>query len=168
MITAILVSILVSALGWLALSYQRLLRKEAAVRWLPSVALLSPDCALVSMDVGVGRVKDHPSWVQGQACYDHRGEFVRHFCFDLGFDVFATWCGSRGVGFAAAVELAKANIPVTLACRNPSRAANARKKILEKVPAATVDILIVDVSDPLSVTQALEKMKTEYVGDCCI
>ncbi len=60
---------------------------------------------------------------------------------------------NSGIGYQAALELARAGATVILACRNEQKASEAKAKIIAAVPPAQVEIAKVDVAD-------LESVKT--------
>ncbi|KIY99088.1 hypothetical protein MNEG_8872 [Monoraphidium neglectum] len=54
---------------------------------------------------------------------------------------------NTGIGFEAALDLAKKDYDVTLACRNDDKAAAAAQRIKAAVPGAKVSTLRLDLSD---------------------
>ena len=62
--------------------------------------------------------------------------------------------GNSGIGFHAALELARAGCAVVLACRDHIRADSARGRILAAVPNAQVEVLILDLASLESVRAA--------------
>jgi dehydrogenase/reductase SDR family protein 12 len=56
-----------------------------------------------------------------------------------------------GLGFAAAVAMARAGGQVTLACRSEERGEEARAKLAAAVPGATSTLELLDVADPDSI-----------------
>ncbi len=64
--------------------------------------------------------------------------------------------GNSGIGFYAALELARAGADVTLASRNPQKLEDAAKRIMTAVPNASVRTGTVDTSDPESVSRFAE------------
>ena len=69
---------------------------------------------------------------------------------------------NTGLGFETALALAKKEATVVLACRNLEKAANAKKRILDEVPAGEVDILQVDLSKLSSVRESAKAFKAKY------
>jgi NAD(P)-dependent dehydrogenase (short-subunit alcohol dehydrogenase family) len=63
---------------------------------------------------------------------------------------------NSGVGYHAALELARAGCAVILACRDRAKAAAARTRILAAVPAAEVDIADLDLASLTSVRSAAQ------------
>lgn len=59
--------------------------------------------------------------------------------------------GNSGIGFAAAGEFLSLGAAVTLACRNPVRAADACERLRARYPLAEVDFAIVDLASFASV-----------------
>ena len=64
---------------------------------------------------------------------------------------------NSGVGFHAALELARAGCAVILACRDRARAEAARTRILSAVPSAELDIADLDLASLDSVRAAAQK-----------
>ena len=54
---------------------------------------------------------------------------------------------NSGIGFHAALELARKGAHVLLACRDPSRGRAARTAILQQVPAASIELVQLDLAD---------------------
>jgi NAD(P)-dependent dehydrogenase (short-subunit alcohol dehydrogenase family) len=63
---------------------------------------------------------------------------------------------NSGVGFHAARELARAGCAVVLACRDGGRAGEARARILAAVPAAQVEVALLDLASLDSVRAAAQ------------
>ncbi len=61
---------------------------------------------------------------------------------------------NSGIGFHAALELARAGATVILACRDQAKAEAARQRILAAVPAAQIEIAILDLASLVSVRAA--------------
>ena len=69
---------------------------------------------------------------------------------------------NSGIGFTLAVHLARSGLRVILGCRSASRGQAAVDRIKSMVGAAAdVRLLIVDVSDPVSVVRAAEKCRSD-------
>jgi NAD(P)-dependent dehydrogenase (short-subunit alcohol dehydrogenase family) len=64
---------------------------------------------------------------------------------------------NSGIGFEAARALAAHGAHVVLGCRNPQRAADAESNIRELAPAATVEVLRIDLSDLDSIQTASDE-----------
>lgn len=69
---------------------------------------------------------------------------------------------NAGLGYETALALAKLESTVILACRNPEKAENAKQRILNTVPTAQLDILIIDLSELASVRTAAEEFNKKY------
>ena len=63
---------------------------------------------------------------------------------------------NSGIGFHAALELARAGAAVVLACRDQAKAAAARQRILAAVPGAQLEIAILDLASLDSVRSATQ------------
>jgi NAD(P)-dependent dehydrogenase (short-subunit alcohol dehydrogenase family) len=58
---------------------------------------------------------------------------------------------NTGLGYQAALELARGGTSVVMACRSVERARKAQSDLLEQVPASRTTILPVDLSEPASI-----------------
>lgn len=67
-----------------------------------------------------------------------------------------------GLGYETALELAKLNAKVILACRNKQKAQDAKDKIKAAYANADVDVLLVDLSDLASVEKFANKVLENY------
>jgi NAD(P)-dependent dehydrogenase (short-subunit alcohol dehydrogenase family) len=63
---------------------------------------------------------------------------------------------NSGIGFHTALELARADATVILACRDQAKAEATRQRILAEVPAAQLEITILDLASLASVRAAAE------------
>jgi NAD(P)-dependent dehydrogenase (short-subunit alcohol dehydrogenase family) len=63
---------------------------------------------------------------------------------------------NSGIGFHAALELARAGAAVILACRDQTKAESARQRILAEVPAAQLEIALLDLASLSSVRAAAQ------------
>jgi NAD(P)-dependent dehydrogenase (short-subunit alcohol dehydrogenase family) len=63
---------------------------------------------------------------------------------------------NSGVGYEAALELAAHGAHVVLACRDPERGAEALQRIEGLVPLMSLEVLLVDLSDQVSVHRAAQ------------
>lgn len=66
---------------------------------------------------------------------------------------------NSGIGAALAEGLAATGMRVILGCRSKDRATAAVAKILSRVPAADLHILIIDVAEPQSVLTAVKQLR---------
>jgi NAD(P)-dependent dehydrogenase (short-subunit alcohol dehydrogenase family) len=69
---------------------------------------------------------------------------------------------NSGIGWEAARALAERGASVVLACRTRSKAEDAKDRILEGAPNATVDLVDLDLSDLASVRKAATRVTGEY------
>ncbi len=67
---------------------------------------------------------------------------------------------NSGIGFHAALELARAGCSVILACRDRTKADAARSRILAAVPQASIDVLLLDLASLDSVRAAAASFLT--------
>jgi hypothetical protein len=72
--------------------------------------------------------------------------------------------GNTGIGYEAALELAKKDFAVTLACRDDAKAAAAATRIKAAVPSASVETLHLDLADLDSVRWAAGRAACMYDG----
>lgn len=69
---------------------------------------------------------------------------------------------NTGIGFEAALVLARRGADVVLACRNPQRAADARARIASVASAGKVSTLQLDLASLASVRRAAEQLRAEH------
>jgi NAD(P)-dependent dehydrogenase (short-subunit alcohol dehydrogenase family) len=74
--------------------------------------------------------------------------------------VIAITGANAGLGFFTSLQLARAGAHVVLACRDETRAGNARTAIRRVVPSAAVDIVRLDTSDLASVGEAARQLSS--------
>lgn len=67
-----------------------------------------------------------------------------------------------GLGYETSVELAKNHMHVVMACRNIKKATTARENILKLFPAASLEIMILDLNSLKSVRSFTEEFKLKY------
>jgi NAD(P)-dependent dehydrogenase (short-subunit alcohol dehydrogenase family) len=68
---------------------------------------------------------------------------------------------NSGIGFALARSLSSEGVRVLLGCRNLARGNDAVAKIKAAVPGADMRLLTIDVSDPVSVLAATERLRSD-------
>ncbi len=69
---------------------------------------------------------------------------------------------NAGLGFEAALALAKKDATVIMACRNASKAEAAKEKILKEAPSAKLEIIKLDLSDLKSVHAFAEEFLKKH------
>jgi NAD(P)-dependent dehydrogenase (short-subunit alcohol dehydrogenase family) len=69
---------------------------------------------------------------------------------------------NSGIGWDTARVLAERGAHVVLACRNPTKAADARDRILAGASGASVEVLELDVSEPASVRSAATAFRAAH------
>jgi len=69
---------------------------------------------------------------------------------------------NSGIGWDAARALAEHGARVVLACRTRAKAEEARDRILERAPGATIDLVDLDLSSLASVREAAAKVNRDY------
>ncbi|MEM1326898.1 MAG: oxidoreductase [Bacteroidota bacterium] len=69
---------------------------------------------------------------------------------------------NTGLGYETALAIAKKEAKVILACRNKTKAENARREMLKTVPDADIDILLIDLSKLDSVREFAENYQRKY------
>ncbi|MCD7726628.1 MAG: SDR family NAD(P)-dependent oxidoreductase [Clostridiales bacterium] len=69
---------------------------------------------------------------------------------------------NSGLGFETTRELACKGAKVVMACRNFQRATTARQKILDTVPNADLDIMLLDMASQKSVADFADKFREKY------
>lgn len=67
-----------------------------------------------------------------------------------------------GLGYETTIGLAKKQIKVIMACRNKEKAENARKEILQKVPGADLEIILLDLGNLESVRNFAATFQEKY------
>jgi len=65
---------------------------------------------------------------------------------------------NAGLGYETALAFAREGAHVVLACRSKERGEQARRELLEQVPAATTTLLSLDVSEPESVREFAQEL----------
>lgn len=69
---------------------------------------------------------------------------------------------NTGLGFETALELAKKDITVIMACRDLDKASKAKNEILSQVPVATVEVMELDLSKLSSVSAFADAYLKKY------
>ena len=69
---------------------------------------------------------------------------------------------NNGIGFETAVGMAKAGFHVIMACRSHQKAEAAKAGIIERVPGASLDIILMDLSDLASVRAFVDVFRARY------
>ena len=69
---------------------------------------------------------------------------------------------NSGLGFHTTERLAQAGAKVLMACRNQTKAAEARAQVLELVPDADLELIELDLSSLDSIEQAAERVRADY------
>ncbi|MEM6463904.1 MAG: oxidoreductase [Pseudomonadota bacterium] len=69
---------------------------------------------------------------------------------------------NNGIGFETAAGMAKAGFHVVMACRNRAKAESARRAIVERLPSASLDIMLVDLGDFASVHAFAQDFRATY------
>ncbi len=69
---------------------------------------------------------------------------------------------NNGIGFETTVGMAEAGFHVVMACRSLEKAAAAKANVLARIPSASLDILVLDLSDLTSVRAFAEAFRARY------
>lgn len=69
---------------------------------------------------------------------------------------------NTGLGYATALNLAKKDITVIMACRNPDRASQSKASLKAEVPTANVEILPIDLTELASVRAFATAFRQQY------
>ena len=69
---------------------------------------------------------------------------------------------NSGIGFATAEELARRGAAVVMVCRDKERGEAARAKIAKRVPEASVDLLIADLSSQAEISRLAAQLIDRY------
>ena len=69
---------------------------------------------------------------------------------------------NTGLGFETAKVIAGKNGNVIMACRSQKRAQDAKNKILASYPGASIDIILLDLSDLSKITSFVDLYKSKY------
>ena len=69
---------------------------------------------------------------------------------------------NNGIGFETTVGMAEAGWHVVMACRSQAKAEKARAVIIERLPAAALDVMLVDLGDFASVRAFVHDFRARY------
>ena len=69
---------------------------------------------------------------------------------------------NNGIGFETTVGMAEAGFHVVMACRSEEKAEAAKTEVLARVPSASLDIILVDLSDLASVRAFADAYRTRW------
>ena len=69
---------------------------------------------------------------------------------------------NHGIGFETAVGMAEAGYYVIMACRNRVKAESARASIIERLPSASLDVMVIDLGDLASVRAFARDFRATY------
>jgi len=81
-----------------------------------------------------------------------------------GQTAFVTGTSMGGIGFHTALELARANATVVLAGRSPDKVEASKRTILQEVPGAKLDSIILDTSSLASVKAGAEDFLSRHTA----
>jgi NAD(P)-dependent dehydrogenase (short-subunit alcohol dehydrogenase family) len=90
------------------------------------------------------------------------GHWAEHLVPDLTGRTALVTGANSGIGFETARVLAEAGAHVVLACRSPERAADAERRIVEREPVGSVEVLVMDLADLDSVAAASSSFVTRH------
>ncbi|MEM7721354.1 MAG: oxidoreductase [Pseudomonadota bacterium] len=69
---------------------------------------------------------------------------------------------NNGIGFETTIGMAKAGFHVVMACRSQEKAEAAKAEVLTQVPGASLDVMILDLSDLASVRVFADAFRARY------
>ncbi|WP_170328632.1 SDR family NAD(P)-dependent oxidoreductase, partial [Ruegeria arenilitoris] len=69
---------------------------------------------------------------------------------------------NNGIGFETTVGMAETGFHVVMACRSLEKAEAAKANVLARIPSASIDILVLDLSDLTSVRAFAEAFRDRY------
>ena len=69
---------------------------------------------------------------------------------------------NSGIGKEAALNLAKSNHCILMLCRDSEKSVKAHQEIVSRSGNENISLITVDLSDPISIRSAVEKIKNEY------
>lgn len=69
---------------------------------------------------------------------------------------------NNGIGFETTVGMAEAGFHVVMACRSLEKAAAAKANVLARIPSASLEILVLDLSDLTSVRAFAQAFRARY------
>ncbi len=70
--------------------------------------------------------------------------------------------GNRGLGYQSALELSKCGAKVIISCRDAEAGLSAKKKIMEEVPGAEIEVIPLDLTDLVSIRCFSKTVKQSY------
>lgn len=69
---------------------------------------------------------------------------------------------NNGIGFETTVGMAEAGFHVIMACRNQEKAEAAKAEVMQRVPSASLDVILLDLSDLASVRSFAKVFRARY------
>lgn len=69
---------------------------------------------------------------------------------------------NNGIGFETTIGMAEAGFHVIMACRSKDKAETAKANVVQRVPSASLDIILVDLSDLTSVRSFSDTLRASY------
>ncbi len=70
--------------------------------------------------------------------------------------------GNKGLGFQSALEFSKKGAKVIISCRDIKEGLKAKKKIMTEVPIAKIEVIPLDLTDPVSIKRFSEAVKQNF------
>ena len=69
---------------------------------------------------------------------------------------------NSGIGYYVTSQLASQGAQVVMACRNEDKADQARRELLDRVPGCNIHVLLVDVSEPGSISEFAQRFVEQF------